>query len=57
MKNKVSSIALLLTLTACGGGNSPVSTLPTSTTVNIREQSKQKLAVEKDSHFLQDAIL
>ena len=49
MKNKVSSIALLLTLTACGGGNSPVSTLPTSTTVNIREQSKQKLAVEKDN--------
>ena len=49
MNKKISLTVLLLTLTACGGGNSPVSTLPSSTTVNIREQSKQKLAVEKDN--------
>ena len=54
MKNKVSSIALLLTLTACGGGNSPVSTLPSSTkpTLSVAEQraaSQKVFSVKSDN--------
>ncbi len=45
MKNKVSSIALLLTLTACGGGNSPVSTLPSSTKPTTQETIPTQLSV------------
>ena len=54
MKNKVSSIALLLTLTACGGGNSPVSTLPSSTKpiLSVAEQraaSQKVFSVKSDN--------